>query len=120
MNKVGWWIVQRDLRGGAWGTLGSGGVSESVERAQERAQNNENGWGRVRRGLAGGAWGIAGGVVYARACRDCSAKCLSGRNQGPTVQQQHQQQQPTRVANAAQPYGVSDSPFPFKWVCGPQ
>ena len=20
----------------------------------------------------------------------------------------------------AQPYGVSDSPFPFKWVCGPQ
>ena len=51
----------------------------------------------------------------------CSAICLSGRNQGPTVQQQHQQQpQPTRVADAAQLYGVSDSPFPFKWVCGPQ
>ena len=51
----------------------------------------------------------------------CSAMCLSGRNQGPTVQQQHQQQQqPTRVADAAQLYGVSDSPFPFKWVCGPQ
>ena len=51
----------------------------------------------------------------------CSAMCLSGRNQGPTVQQQHQQQQqPTRVSDAAQLYGVSDSPFPFKWVCGPQ
>ena len=32
---------------------------------------------------------------------DCSAKCLSGRNQDPTVQQQHQQQQqkPTIVAD---------------------
>ena len=27
----------------------------------------------------------------------------------------NQQELPT-----AQPYGVSDSPFPFKWVCGPQ
>ena len=64
---------------------------------------------------------VASALAETGTLAPCSAMCLSGRNQGPTVQQQHQQQQqPTRVADAGQPYGVSDSPFPFKLVYGPQ
>ena len=58
-------------------------------------------------------------AILSGALRVVQCACQAGtrvqRSSGNTNNNNNQQELPT-----AQPYGVSDSPFPFKWVCGPQ